>query len=239
MKPYRPMRARRAVLALGACGLASTAAAAPAASQDKTTSSAAKAAGPTAAPASAQRTGSKVVLGKRSLNVPVGRAAWIRGRVQARSPQLVRLQRLTPGGRWVTLDSDRLDERGRFRLSHRPEDSGSQRVRVRYSGDQVNLRATRNAGRLNAFREAQASWYGPGFYGRTTACGQTFSADVMGVAHKSLPCGTELTLRKGGRTARVRVIDRGPFVGGREFDLSPAVKSALRFGSTGSVGTTS
>ena len=52
------------------------------------------------------------------------------------------------------------------------------------------------------------------------ACGGRLGAGTIGVAHKTLPCGTRLTLRHRGRTVRVRVIDRGPFVGGREFDLS-------------------
>jgi rare lipoprotein A (peptidoglycan hydrolase) len=55
------------------------------------------------------------------------------------------------------------------------------------------------------------------------------------VAHKSLPCGTRLTLRKGSRIVRARVIDRGPYVGAREFDLTAATKQRLGFGSTGTV----
>jgi rare lipoprotein A (peptidoglycan hydrolase) len=48
------------------------------------------------------------------------------------------------------------------------------------------------------------------------------------VAHKTLPCGTKLTIRYKGRSVRARVIDRGPFVAGREFDLTWATKSRLR-----------
>jgi rare lipoprotein A len=50
-----------------------------------------------------------------------------------------------------------------------------------------------------------------------------------------MPCGTKLTLRYGGRSVRVKVIDRGPFAGGREFDLTAATKNRLGFGSTGTV----
>lgn len=72
-----------------------------------------------------------------------------------------------------------------------------------------------------------ASWYGPGFYGNRTACGQTFTAQILGVAHRTLPCGTQLTLTYGGRSVTVPVIDRGPYVAGRTLDLSSATKIAL------------
>lgn len=77
-----------------------------------------------------------------------------------------------------------------------------------------------------------ASWYGPGFFGNQTACGQTFRRDTKGVAHRTLPCGTKLVIAYGGRFARTRVIDRGPFVKRRyerDWDLSQALASKLHF----------
>ncbi len=80
-----------------------------------------------------------------------------------------------------------------------------------------------------AWRRAEYSWYGPGFYGSGTACGQTYSRTILGVAHKTLPCGTRVTLRNpaNGRSITVRVIDRGPYVDGRIWDLSFATCSYL------------
>lgn len=72
-----------------------------------------------------------------------------------------------------------------------------------------------------------ASWYGPGFYGNRTACGQVYTPEILGVAHKTLPCGTLLTLSYGSRVLTVPVIDRGPYVAGRTLDLSNATKLAL------------
>lgn len=72
-----------------------------------------------------------------------------------------------------------------------------------------------------------ASWYGPGFYGNHTACGQVFTPVSYGVAHKTLPCGSEVVLTNGGHTVRATVIDRGPYIAGREFDLTGPVKAAL------------
>jgi rare lipoprotein A (peptidoglycan hydrolase) len=75
-----------------------------------------------------------------------------------------------------------------------------------------------------------ASWYGPGFYGNRTACGQVFTPEILGVAHLSLPCGTLVTLVYGARSITVPVIDRGPYVAGRSIDLSNATKLALGCG---------
>lgn len=75
-----------------------------------------------------------------------------------------------------------------------------------------------------------ASWFGPGFYGNRTACGQTYTPQILGVAHQTLPCGTQLTLTYGGRSVTVAVIDRGPYVVGRTLDLSNATKIALGCG---------
>ncbi len=80
-----------------------------------------------------------------------------------------------------------------------------------------------------------ASWYGPGFYGNALGCGGRLSPGTIGVAHKSLPCGTLVTLRHRRRTIRVRVIDRGPYAAGRTYDLTEATKDRLHFPSTGLV----
>lgn len=66
----------------------------------------------------------------------------------------------------------------------------------------------------------EASWYGPGLYGNSTACGQRYTDQLPGVAHRTLPCGTLITFRHGGNEVTVPVIDRGPYVRGRIWDLS-------------------
>ena len=81
--------------------------------------------------------------------------------------------------------------------------------------------------------DPDVSWYGPGFYGNRTACGQTYSSTIHGVAHKSLPCGTSVQFRYGGRVITVPVIDRGPYVAGRQWDLSAAACQALAHCFTG------
>jgi hypothetical protein len=73
----------------------------------------------------------------------------------------------------------------------------------------------------------RVTWYGPGLYGNTTACGQTFTSSILGVAHRTLPCGTRVRFRHEGRSITVRVIDRGPATRSLEFDLSAATCGAL------------
>jgi len=65
-----------------------------------------------------------------------------------------------------------------------------------------------------------ASWYGPGFWGNRTACGQRLKKRTIGVAHKKLPCGTKVVFKKGNRYVHTTVIDRGPYVHGRTWDLT-------------------
>jgi hypothetical protein len=85
--------------------------------------------------------------------------------------------------------------------------------------------------------DPEASWYGPGFYGKRTACGHAYTTTIQGVAHRSLPCGTRVTFRnpKNGRTITVPVIDRGPYVDGRIWDLSGATCTYLDHCYTGPI----
>ena len=64
-----------------------------------------------------------------------------------------------------------------------------------------------------------ASWYGPGFHGRTTANGERYDMHGYTAAHKTLPFGTQLRVCYRGCT-NVRINDRGPYIGPRELDLS-------------------
>ena len=81
------------------------------------------------------------------------------------------------------------------------------------------------------------SWYGPGFYGGRTACGQAYTTTILGVANRTLACGTLVTFRNpdNGRTVTVPVIDRGPYVSGRQWDLSGATCLALGHCYTGEI----
>jgi hypothetical protein len=66
-------------------------------------------------------------------------------------------------------------------------------------------------------------------YGLPIACGGVLRVPQLGVANKTLPCGTEVIFRYGNRAIRVPVIDRGPYIAGREWDLTGAAAEALHF----------
>jgi len=174
------------------------------------------------------------------LNVLADHRASVTGTLlEARRPgpsgRLITLQALGRGG-WHTLASARTGTRGRFRLSYTPRRVGSKLVRLRFAGVPSERASHRRLGRLNVYRLAEASWYGGG---GSLACGGWLTSATMGVANKTLPCGTLVTLRYDGRIVRVPVVDRGPYVEGREFDLTEATKQALGFGGVGEVWSTS
>ena len=80
-----------------------------------------------------------------------------------------------------------------------------------------------------------ASWYGPGFHGRTTANGERFDSQALTAAHRSLPFGTKIkvTNQDNGRSVIVRGNDRGPFYGSRIIDLSEAAFARIASTSQG------
>ncbi|MHA6299795.1 septal ring lytic transglycosylase RlpA family protein [Devosia sp. CAU 1758] len=80
-----------------------------------------------------------------------------------------------------------------------------------------------------------ASWYGPGFHGKTAASGQTFDQNAMTAAHRTLPFGTqvEVTDQSTGKKVQVTINDRGPFHGKRIIDLSKGAAAALGFQNKG------
>ena len=82
--------------------------------------------------------------------------------------------------------------------------------------------------RTTSLGQQLATWYGPGLFGNGTACGQQLTPQTWGIAHRTLPCGTLVTLTHKGRTVAVRVIDRGPY-SGATIDLTAKTKRFLRF----------
>lgn len=171
-------------------------------------------------------------------HVLAGHTAKVAGTLRpARAGRTVALQ-VRRGGAWSTVDRHRTDGTGRYALALNARRTGSLPARVRFAGDGANAAGLRTLGAISVYRRALASWYGPGLYGNHLGCGGRLSPGTIGVAHKTLPCGTRLTLRVRGRSLRVSVIDRGPYVGAREFDLTAATKQRLGFGSTGTVWTT-
>lgn len=89
---------------------------------------------------------------------------------------------------------------------------------------------------VTVYRARTATWYGPGFFGKRTACGQILRKSTLGVAHRTLPCGTQVAFYYKGRTVTVPVIDRGPFRDATVWDLTQAAARAIDFSGAETVG---
>jgi len=176
---------------------------------------------------------------RRELNVLEGHRARITGRLlengRPGSPGLMVVLQRRAARRWLTVVRSHTRGGGRFAINYLARTPRSESVRVRFPGDELASSSTRRVGRLNVFRAVEASWYGGG---GSLACGGELTSSTLGVANKILPCGTLVDIRYGGRSVTVPVIDRGPFVAGREFDLTEATKDALGFAGTGVVWST-
>lgn len=187
----------------------------------------------TAAEASAPalpRSGRMVRVLQRRLTVTGGQAVVIRART---TTVPIRAQ-LRIGRYGRVVDSATVAPGQQFTLAGTAPSGSALWLRVRRT-DAGTERAWVAIGTVRAMRPALASWYGPGLYGNRTACGQTLTAGLKGVAHKSLPCGTRVSIRYRGRSTSAVVVDRGPFSGAREFDLTSATAQALGFGAVGRV----
>ena len=181
----------------------------------------------------------KAKVGARSSkHVQRGGSARVRGAVRPGLGGRTVAVQVAQGGRWKTVDRARTGRGGRFNARWKPAAQGTFKVRVRFGGDSSNSAAAKRLARLRVYRPGVASYYGPGLYGNRTACGQTLTPGIVGVANKTLPCGTKVTFRYRGRSVTTRVIDRGPFHASREWDLTNGLKQKLGFGSTGTVWST-
>jgi rare lipoprotein A len=190
-----------------------------------------------AGPAAAQQQEAEVGVSKQRLQVRAGSRALVTGRVQPASAGTRVALQVRRGSGWKTLRRDTTGAGGRYVLRKRLGAPVSAPARLHVSGAPGGT-TRRSLGRVNVFRTAYASWYGPGFYGQRTGCGGTLRPGELGVANKSLPCGSKVTFRHNGRTVRVPVIDRGPYVGAREYDLTEATADRLGFRGHGSIQTT-
>jgi rare lipoprotein A (peptidoglycan hydrolase) len=180
----------------------------------------------------AKRANGHVTLHVSTHTVVRGDGIAVRGKVRPSGRQRVKIVfRGAGSGALVTTTRPN----GTFAERWVPERIGNYRVRAygihsaRASGSDSPAR------RLTAYRPAGASYYGPGLYGNGVACGGTLMPGTMGVAHKTLPCGTKVKIRYHGRSVTVPVIDRGPYVAGRDYDLTEATRNRLGFPGVGTV----
>ncbi len=159
-------------------------------------------------------------------NLVTGGAVRLRGLVRPGGRRKVKVVIRGPRGE---LTRGATSHRGAYRLRWKPRRTGTYRLRAYVGRNGLARGGHTVTRRITVFRRAVASYYGPGLYGGALACGGSLSTRTMGVANKTLPCGTKVTLRYRGRSVTVHVIDRGPYVAGRDYDLTAATKQRLGF----------
>jgi rare lipoprotein A len=151
----------------------------------------------------------------------------------------VRVERQDPDdGTWEVLGRAKADASGAFTVTWEADTAGRWTLRAVPDTTAATTATIPNAlpGTLTIYKPTRATWYG--LFGRTTACGVKLTKTTMGVAHKTLPCGTMVAVELKGRTIEVPVIDRGPYAKGVALDLTWAAAQAIGMPGTDQVGWT-
>ncbi len=160
-------------------------------------------------------------VGAGTLDALTGRPVSLSGRLlPAAGGRVIRLLSGS-GTRWTAIASAPTGNDGHFVLRFAVPVAETTGLRVDFAGDRGNLATSATAGRLVTMTERVASWY---YDGGSTACG--FHA-TFGIASRTLPCGSHVTLSYHGHTVTATVDDRGPFVAGRDYDLNQNTAAAL------------
>ena len=200
------------------------------------------AATPALAQEAAPTGGSEATVGQPGLTVSPGallnRTLAIRGQVaEADAGRTVRIERQVADGSWQQIASTVVAQDGRFSAPWRTDSLGRVALRALVDrGDTATASSSPLTAQTTVFQGAVSSWYGPGFWGRRTACGMRLRKATVGVAHRTLPCGTKVEMYYRGKTLTVPVIDRGPFKAGRDWDLTQAAARRLGVKATVRVG---
>lgn len=167
----------------------------------------------------------------------VGDDVTIRGKLASAAGGAVRVERQDPAGDWEAIGRGRADQTGAFTVNWTADATGRYALRaVPDTTGATAAAADAQAGAATIYKPTRATWYG--MFGRTTACGVRLTRTTMGVAHKTLPCGTMVAVYLDGRTVEVPVIDRGPYAKGVALDLTWAAAQAIGMEGTDRVGWT-
>ena len=168
----------------------------------------------------------------------LGQTVYVRGTMPRAPRRRLILQRLDSKRSWRDERRGRVRSSERFLIRWRANRSGRLALRVVLARrrSSAHRAATAPVATVSVYRPARATFFGPGLFGNTTACGQVLTPLLPGVAHKSLPCGTLVAILYEQREIVVPVVDRGPFHAGYAWDLTQATADALGFTGTGDIG---
>jgi rare lipoprotein A len=132
------------------------------------------------------------------------------------------------GWTWAPTVSATIGSDGSFAAVWQTNHIGRFAVRAVISSPSVAQNAaTTSSMTVTVYRPSRATLYGPGFYGQRTACGQKLKPGTIGLANRTLKCGTSVAIYYQGRILVVPVIDRGPYANGADWDLTMATGKAL------------
>jgi peptidoglycan lytic transglycosylase len=146
----------------------------------------------------------------------------------------------TPGATWIPVAVVHAASDGTFIASWRTKGAGQLTIRAVLGGSQTSTAASSPpALSVTVYKRSIATLYGPGFWGHKTACGVTLRRRTIGVANRTLPCGTEVEVYYKGSVMTVPVIDRGPYAHHANWDITMATARALGMTGTAVVGAAS
>src|SRR5437588_7315136 len=145
-----------------------------------------------------------------------------------------------PGSSWIPVAVVKAASNGTFTAAWHTKGAGQLTIRAVLHGNQASTAASSSpALSVTVYKRSIATLYGPGFYGDRTACGVTLRRRTIGVANRTLPCGTQVEVYYKGSVMTVPVIDRGPYAHHANWDLTMATGRALGMTGTAVVGAAS
>ena len=146
----------------------------------------------------------------------------------------------TPGSAWVPVATVIAAADGSFAAAWHTSPAGPLTIRAVLQGGPVSsAAASAPSVSVTLYRRSIATLYGPGFYGQKTACGVILRRRTIGVANRTLKCGTEVQVYYNGQVLTVPVIDRGPYAHYANWDLTMATGRALGMQDTAMIGAAS
>ena len=145
-----------------------------------------------------------------------------------------------PGASWIPVAVVRATSNGSFAAVWHTGRAGQLTIRAVLQDNQASTAAASPpAVSVTVYRRSIATLYGPGFYGNRTACGVVLRRNTIGVANRTLPCGSEVQVYYNGNVVTVPVIDRGPYAHNANWDLTMATGRALGMLGTAVIGAAS
>lgn len=168
----------------------------------------------------------------------LGRALAISGSEPAAAGKTVNIEARQSTDAWLQVAAVAADPRGNFTTTWRPTSYGQFQIRGVVAGTaQASDASSSSAPRtVVVYKAAKATWYGPGFYGKKTACGERLTRRLVGVANRHLPCGTQVEISYHGHRLVAPVIDRGPYAHHAQWDLTAATAKRLGMTVTSRIG---